>query len=142
MHITYTKGRTRKHPIHQVENIRKTNDRIAEVSRIEAMIERAKQGGQASGSELETQTIYKDAHEHIEALQRYERYKRWGIFDPPVIRKTKPTTHTHPNPRQRASPELSGDALPVALGENDPHRNTTSQEEKFVSSRFGRGGGI
>ena len=54
------------------------------------MIERAKQGGQASGSELETQTIYKDAHEHIEALQRYERYKRWGIFDPPVIRKPSP----------------------------------------------------
>lgn len=44
-------------------------------------------------NELKTQTIYKDAHEHIEALQRYERYKRWGHFDPVDLRKTKPTHH-------------------------------------------------
>ena len=54
----------------------------------------------SKSSALETQTIYKDAHEHNKALQRYERYKRWGIFDTPDLRKTKPATHIHSKPRQ------------------------------------------
>ena len=44
-------------------------------------------------SELKTQTIYKDAREHIEALKQSELYKRWGLFDPVDLRKTTPTRH-------------------------------------------------
>lgn len=47
-------------------------------------------------SELKTQTTYKDAREHIEALKQSERYKRWGLFDPVDLRKTKPTPPNTP----------------------------------------------
>lgn len=69
------------------ETIRKQAQQMMQAEAVESL------GGLKS--ELETQTIYKDAHEHIEALQRYERYKRWGLglFDTPDLRKTKPTRH-------------------------------------------------
>lgn len=50
------------------ETIRKQAQQIMRAEAMESL--------EGLKSELETQIIYTDAHEHIEALQRYERYKR------------------------------------------------------------------
>ena len=54
-------------------------------------------------SDLETQNIYKDAHDHVETLTRIERYKKWGIFDKPDLRKLDNPTSGHPTPSPQAT---------------------------------------
>lgn len=61
----------------------------------------AAEGLEALKSDLETQTIYKAAHEHIDTLNRIEHYKKWGIFDKPDLRPLKNPTSTSTTPSRQ-----------------------------------------
>jgi hypothetical protein len=61
----------------------------------------AAEGLEGLKSDLDAQNIYKDAHEHVETLNRIERYKKWGIFDKPDLRGLKKPTSVPPTPSRQ-----------------------------------------
>ncbi len=61
----------------------------------------AAEGLEGLKSDLDAQNIYKDAHEHVETLNRIERYKKWGIFDKPDLRGLKNPTSVPPTPSRQ-----------------------------------------